>query len=124
VLAGIVPFRVPPKIPVPVNRLRLIEVTLNTLAGVPLASWAWTVTENAVPAIGFAPPFTEVIVSFVGRIRALYVAIAAAHRRLELNVPVAAYVPVALTIRYSGLMVMLFAALPPLVPARLLAGAV
>ena len=49
---------------------------------------------------------------------ARYVTMSAAQSRDGLRVPVAAYVPTALTMRYSGLVVMLEAALLPVVPTR------
>jgi hypothetical protein len=112
-----VPVRVPPSVPVPVLRERLTPVLLTTLLGTPAAVCDCTTTGKPTPAVGLAPELTEVITSLVGR-AALYVTMAAAQSRLELNVPVAEYAPVALTILYSGLMVMLAAAVPPLVPAR------
>ena len=63
--AAIVPVSVPPKVPVPVLRLRPTPVLSTALDGLPLLSWACTTTENPVPAVGFAPPFTEVIASLV-----------------------------------------------------------
>ena len=91
---------------------RLIPVALITLRGFLRHLAACTTTGNPLPAVGFAPEFIDVIESLVGIAvaAALYVTIAAAHCRLALSVPLAEYAPVALTIRYSGLMVMLFAA--------------
>src|SRR5438876_5415394 len=61
--AVIVPVKLPPSVPVPVFRLRLIPVFALTLLKLPFASCDLTVTGKAVPAIGFAPPFTEVTIS-------------------------------------------------------------
>ena len=65
-LRAIVPVRVPPRVPVPVLRVRATAVADVTLAALPLASWDWTTTLKAVPAMGLAPPLTEVIASLVG----------------------------------------------------------
>ena len=51
---AIEPVRVPPSVPVPVWRLRATPVVEVTLAGLPLASWAWTTTLKAAPADGLA----------------------------------------------------------------------
>jgi len=63
--AAIVPVSDPPRVPVPALRLRVTPVLAATLAGFPLASCACTTTEKAVPAVGLAPPFTEVIANLL-----------------------------------------------------------
>src|SRR5579862_1841352 len=60
-----VPVRVPPRVPVPVLRLRLMIVFEVTLDGLPLASRERTMTEKPVSATGFAPPLIDVIASWV-----------------------------------------------------------
>jgi hypothetical protein len=62
--AVIVPVTVPPRVPVPVARESESPVEPATAAALPYASWLLTTTGNAAPAIGLAPPFTEVIASF------------------------------------------------------------
>ena len=64
--AVIVPVSVPPKVPAPVFRLKLTPVSTNTFRGVLASSCDCTTTSKPVPAIGFVPPFTEVMASFVG----------------------------------------------------------
>src|SRR5712691_3058 len=61
-----VPVSVPPSVPVPVFSVRLTAVALWTLALAPLFACAVITTAKFRPAVGFAPPFTEVIASLVG----------------------------------------------------------
>ena len=50
-LVGIVPLKVPLKLPPPVVLLNVIVVSLVGLTGFPLASCACTVTSNPVPVV-------------------------------------------------------------------------
>src|SRR5437867_11608878 len=60
-----VPANVPARVPVPVFNVRLTPVDALTLVVLPLESCDWTITENAVAAVGLVPPLTEVIASVV-----------------------------------------------------------
>src|SRR5436309_561026 len=59
-----VPVSVPPSVPVPVLRVMLMVVSVETRAALPLASCDCTTIENGLPAVGLTPPFTEMITSF------------------------------------------------------------
>ena len=61
---AIEPVRVPPSVPVPLLRLRATPVVEVTLAGFPEASWDWTTTLKAAPAVGLVG-LIEVMASFV-----------------------------------------------------------
>jgi len=61
--AGIVPVRLPPRVPVPVFRLRRTEVAVFTFRLIPPRSRAWTTTGKAATAVGSPPPFTEATAS-------------------------------------------------------------
>ena len=59
--ARMVPVSVPPRVPVPAARLSVTPVFADTLVGVVRPTTACTTTLKLVPAVGLAPPFTEVI---------------------------------------------------------------
>ena len=62
--ARIIPVRVPPNVPVPVVRLSVTVVSVNTVTGVPAAVCACTTTLKPMPAVGLIPPLMEVIANF------------------------------------------------------------
>ncbi len=63
---AIVPVRVPPRVPVPVARESVNPVAAVTFAGLPFASWLWTVTVKGAPPVGLTPPLIEMIASLAG----------------------------------------------------------
>src|SRR5664280_2224417 len=64
--AAIVHVSVPPRVPVPVARVRVTAVLATTFCGVLVPSCACTTTLKPTPTVGLVPPLTLVMASLVG----------------------------------------------------------